>query len=346
MSFELIGREKVSYTDSQALTLQDESMGVLMTDSTTIEVAFDAAADPTCLSYNGNYRIKLTNRRHEDVHPGVVEMYGKEWPQLGPLGNRLHYELTRYPASYVEDGCSDPLAGFRRAVGISHKIRRDGLTRIDTFSLTVGAEAIEAAVSKLPADCWTFGVIEAADNSFYSQQELEMQTAANGNLIVQSQPHENDGLSMAARTILPLHDNSMHLQSVAIFGTPAVRGLLKEQFALLGEREGLDVDGFFDAGPELMLSMAADYYATDWVHGNFTVPYCRLRQHLSRILAPSKKAAFETEAATLKRMRTDKITDEEYAEAKKQVDAPGNVHDALDEMAASIPQRYVNLSRL
>lgn len=348
MSFETIAQETVSREDeSGALTLQDETHNVLMMQSSRVEVAFDAAADPTDPAYGGNYRICITSTLRDDPHPAVVEQHGENWPMLGYTGNRLRHELLRYPVSHLRSGMYiDPLAGLRRAWGIARHQQQEGNVRTDTFLLTVGADHVAAAASKLPKGCWTFGLIDIVAETFYSQEDLDAQTAIEGKLIVQPQPRPDDGLNIFKRVIFPLHDNVMHLQSVAILGTPPVKDLLREQVALLANGEHLEIDRFFDAGPETMLELAGTY-GIDWERGKYSVPYYGLRDIVADILAPATKLRLDDAKTAAQRIREDsQVTDEQLQQALEVIDGPGNILDALDDVVASLPDRYVRLSRL
>lgn len=352
MAFEIIASQEVLSNGEGDAPLTDNDLynGVHVIDRSRLEVAFDPEADPEDPAYSGNYRITATSELLNDPNAVILEMYNGIGLWLGKTGDRLRHELLRYPICHStgELGNDHALKGLQRALGISTAQEITGRTTVDTFTLTVGADNLAAAASKLPDSCWTYAFTDSAAQGAYSQAELEAALAGEGKIIVTPVPKSDDGLNIFDRTVYALHDNSMHVQSTAILGTPEIRGLIKAQLSNLQPRESLDLDTFFGDGPEKMQPIY-ERYSSAWTAGNFKSPYLGLRRMISYILSPVDRSRLTEEIAAVKLDRNfdpAQHTFEDLAEACRIMDRPGNMLDQLNSVAPSIPERYMALARL
>ncbi len=351
MAFEVVASQEISSNGEgdAPLTENDLHWSTHVLDRSSLEVAFDPKADPEDPAYTGNYKIIATSKQRNEPHRAILEMYNGIGPWLGRTGDRLRHELLRYPICHStgELGNSHPLKGLQKALGISATREVTGITTVDTFTLTVGADHLTAAASKVPKECWTYEFTDSPSQGAYSQVDLEAALAGEGSIIVTPVPEDGDGLDIFDRIVYALHDNSMHVQSAAVFGTPEIRDLIKTQFGKLKLGESLDLDTFFGDGPEKMKPVY-DRNGLYWLADDFSSPYLGLRKMVLPILAPADRLSLAEEIAAVELGRSfdpNQYSEKELIAAHQIMDRPGNMLDQLDAVAPSIPRRYVALAR-
>lgn len=350
MSFEKVDIQEVSPDGGDApLTDNDRNIGVHVVDWSSIEVAYDAKADPEDPAYKGNYRITATSHLRDNHREDLLAIHNGIGPWLGRTGDRLRHELIRYPICHStgESGSEHPLSGFQKALGLSSAREMRGRTTVDTFTLTAGAENLTAAASKVPDSAWTYGFNDNLSQGAYSQGELEATLAGEGRVIVVPVPEDGDGLSFFDRVVYALHDNSMHVQSTAVLGTPEIQALLRAQLDKLGPGDKLDLDNFFGEGPEIIHPHYISY-GIDWEGQNLDLPYYGLRKIISPILASSDRERLleEFNARDVAYNSNGMQSQQEIRSAFAIMDRPGNMLDQLGTVATSIPRRYIALARL